>query len=301
MTYDATRDCLWVGYYYDNEVGQINATNGSTIKTKVPGGRRVYALDMEGADLWVADYYEKKFRKFNPDTMANTQTIGNPWGTGIRPLFDGPGLRPILCSAVQQHEICRLNTGSGAVRSTLSVAPERFSNTYNHHDAINGKVWYSRYNAPRNRIHCMDGTSGNLLTYARHGGLGQRRPHLRPVVREQQPLLDADLQRQGRSQRWAHLVDLSGAGQVQQIGRRAAACPPAVQDDLHCQPRHHGAADRLASGDADVRLERSGRAVYEKEIFFIIHEDAPNNPPTADAGPDVKRHLGRDRSLRIRA
>ena len=81
MTYDATRDCLWVGYYYDDEVGKLNPSNGSIIETKELGaGNRVYTLDMEGADLWVADYSAKNFKKFDIDTVTNTLTIDSPLG-----------------------------------------------------------------------------------------------------------------------------------------------------------------------------------------------------------------------------
>ena len=31
--------------------------------------------------------------------------------------------------------------------------------------------------------------------------------------------------------------------------------------------------------------------VYEKEVVFVVHEDAPNNPPVADAGPDREESI----------
>jgi len=162
MTYDATRDCLWVGYYYDDEVGKINASNGSTITTKALGSsHRVYALDMEGADLWIADRSAKKFQKFNMDTVANTQTINNPWGTGNGPTSLARDSGQFYASQYYGYDICKLDPSSGAVQKTHPVDERQYY--YNHHDAIDGKVWYTRYNTPRTRVHSIDGTSGNLL------------------------------------------------------------------------------------------------------------------------------------------
>jgi len=286
MTYDATRDCLWVGYYYDDEVGRINANNGSAIETKALGdGKRVYALDMEGAYLWNADYSEKKFRKFDMDTLANPQTINSPWGTGNGPAAMARDSGQFFAAQYYAMDVSRLNAGSGAVQATLSVEPERFRYNNNHLDAINGKVWYSRYNLPRNRIHCIDGTSGNELQALEIDGW-QESAYLYDLsfANSTQCWILA-YNAKGDSKRWAHLVDISAG-------------------DKFSKSAGSGTVAAGGTGTFDVSLDVTGLAVgwhpvlltftsddpdepvYEKEIIFIVHEDAPNNPPTADAGPD---------------
>ena len=105
MAYDATRDCLWVGYYYDDEVGRIDANNGSNIETKELGsGHRVYALDMDGADLWVADYCAKQFKRFDVGFGDQHADHRQPWRHRIRSIRDRAGLRPVLCRAAKRHE-----------------------------------------------------------------------------------------------------------------------------------------------------------------------------------------------------
>ena len=289
MTYDASRDCLWVAYYYDDEVGKINASNGSTITTKSVGsGRRVYALDMEGPDLWAADYYEKKFRKYNPDTMANTQTINNPWGTGYGPCSMARDSGQFYASQYYSYDICKLNAGSGAVEKTHPVGERQYY--YNHHDAIGGKVWYTRCNAPRNRIHCMDGTSGNMLRSLEMDDwdTDAYMYDLSFVNSAQCWMLTYNVKGDGK--RWAHLVDLSVADKFSKAatsGSTAAGGTTTFTVSLD--------TDGLAIGWYPVVLTFASNdpdePVYEKEIIFIIHEDSPNNPPTANAGPGVVRNI----------
>jgi len=224
MTYDNSRDCLWVGYYYDNEIGKINASNGSTITTKsVPDGRRVSALDMEGSDIWTADHYEKKFRKYDPDTMSNTQTINNPWGTGYGPCSMARDSGQFYASQYYSYDICKLDPGSGAVQKTHTTEERQYY--YNHHDAINGKVWYTRYNAPKTRIHCMDGTSGNLLRSVDMGHWDESVSiyDLSFVNSTQCWMLSYNVK--GDAKRMAHLVDISSADKFSKSATGGSTAP----------------------------------------------------------------------------
>jgi len=287
MTYDATRDCLWVGYYYDDEVGKINASNGSIITTKSVGaGRRIYALDMEGADLWTADYYEKKFRKYNPDTMANTQTIDSPWGTSYGPCSLARDSGQFYASQYYGYDICKLNAGSGAVEATHNVNERQYY--YNHHDAIDGQLWYTRYNTPRTRIHSIDGTSGSLLCTLDMGHWNENGQiyDLSFVNSTQCWMLTYNVKSDGK--RWAHLVDLSAGARFSKdavsgiVSAGAAATFDVSYDTTGLAKGLYPVLLTLASNDPD-------EPVYEKEIYFLVHEDAPNNPPVADAGPDITR------------
>jgi len=289
MTYDATRDCLWVGYYYDNEIGKINASNGSTITTKsVADGRRVYALDMEGADIWTADYYEKKFRKYDPDTMSNTQTINNPWGTGYGPCSMARDSGQFYASQYYSYDICKLDAGSGAVQKTHDIGERQYY--YNHHDAINGKVWYTRYNTPKTRIHCMDGTSGNLLRSVDmgHWNTAGQIYDLSFVNSTQCWMLTYNVK--SDSKRMGHLVDMSSADKFSKSatgGSTAAGGTSTLTvslDTTGLSIGWHVLKLTFASDDPD-------EPTYEKDVIFIVHEDAPNNPPTANAGPDVTRSI----------
>ena len=176
------------------------------------------------------------------------------------------------------------------MEDTFSVAPERFSNTYNHLDAIGGKVWYSRYYAPRNRIHCIDGTSGNLLSSVDMDGWdGDGYIYdLSFVSSNQCWMLTSNVK--GDSQRWAHLVDLSGLeGFSRSTGGGSTPTGGVTTftvslDTAGLGIGWHPVLLRFASDDPD-------EPVYEKEIVFIIHENAPNNPPVADAGPDREESI----------
>jgi len=290
MAYDATRDSLWVGYYNDDEVGRLNANNGNVIETKALGdGKRVYAIDMEGAHLWNADYSEKKFRKFDMDTLANPQTINSPWGTGYGPSAMARDSGQFFAGQYYQETICRLNPSSGNVQATHTTS-ERNYYRYNGIDAVDGKVWYSRYSTPRNRIHCIDGASGNLLTSVEVSGWDKSAYIYDLSFANSTQCWMLTYNVKGDSKRWAHLVDLSagarftkstGSGSVSAGGTGTIG----VSFDV----------TGLAIGLYPVVLEFASNdpdePVYQKTIYFLVHEDAPNNPPVADAGPDVTRNI----------
>jgi len=289
MSYDATRDCLWVGYYYDDEVGKINASNGSTITTKALGGsHRVYALDMEGADLWIADRSAKKFQKFNIDTVANTQTINNPWGTGYGPTSLARDSGEFYASQYYAYDICKLDAASGAVQKTHPVGERQYY--YNHHDAINGKVWYTRYNTPKTRIHCMDGASGNLLTTLDmgHWNSAGQIYDLSFVNSTQCWMLTYNVK--GDSKRYGHLVDLSAGARFSKTATSGSVAAGGtgtfnVSYDATGLPLgRYTVTLTFASNDPD-------EPTYEKDVVFVVHEDAPNTPPNANAGPDRSERI----------
>ncbi|MFC1462983.1 LamG-like jellyroll fold domain-containing protein, partial [Verrucomicrobiota bacterium] len=291
MTYDGTRDCLWVGYYYDDEVGKINASNGSVMETKALGAAHyMYSLDMEGADLWVADYSSQNFKKFNMDTLANTQTIGKPSGWTYGPVALARDSGQFFAAQYNKQEINRLNPSSGSVEATLPT-DESFYYYQNHLDAINGKVWYSRRSSDRNRIHCMDGTSGNMLQSLEMGqwdGAAGCIYDLSFVNSTQCWMLTYNVK--GDAKRWAHLVDLSVADKFSKTatsGSTAAGGTTTFTVSLD--------TDGLSIGWYPVTLtfasDDPDEPVIQKEIIFIVHEDAPNNAPTANAGPDVVRDI----------
>jgi len=291
MTYDATRDCLWVGYYYDDEIGKLNPNTGAEITTKALGSaHRVYALDMDGADLWIADYNSRSFKSFNPDSAATIDTISAPgsWTYGPSGLARDSG----QFYAVERYayEFCRLNPSTGGIQATHATG-ERFYYTVNHIDAIDGTVWYSPYDAPRNRLLARDGTTGNLLqTIEIDGWDTSSSAYIYDLsfagTNTQCWLLTYNAKSDGK--RWAHLVDLAGARgttKSQSSGTVAAgssATFEAVMDLTGLPIGLYPVKLTFASNDPD-------EPIIESTLSFVVHEDAPNNPPTADAGPDQHR------------
>ena len=285
MAYDATRDCLWVGYYYDDDIGKINATSGAIMATKALGtGHRMYTLDMDGSDLWVADYNAKSFKKFDPDGATNTQTIAIPgaWTYGPRAMARDAGR--FFAAEYNRTEICRLNPASGTLVDTLPTL-ETMYYVQNHIDAIDGKVWYSRYTTPRNRIHGMDGTSGDLLcsidmsSWDPNGYIYD----LSFVNSNLCWMLTYNVK--GDSQRWAHLVDFSSAGRFSETvsgGTTAAGDTTTFTVSLDTAGLSVGWQPLTLVFTSDDPDEPA----VERQVIFIIHEDTTNRPPTADAGPD---------------
>ncbi|MFC1463030.1 PQQ-binding-like beta-propeller repeat protein, partial [Verrucomicrobiota bacterium] len=94
----------------------------------------------------------------------------------------------------------------------------------------------------------------------------------------------------GDAKRWAHLVNLSAADKFSKTstgGTTAAGGTSTFTVSLDTTGLSIGwypVTLTFASDDPD-------EPVIEKELIFIVHEDAPNNAPTANAGPDVTREI----------
>jgi len=223
------------------------------------------------------------------DTLANPETINSPWGTGYGPSAMARDSGQFFAGQYYQEEICRLNPSSGSIQATHGTS-ERNSYRHNGIDAVDGKVWYSGYDTPRNRIHCMDGTSGDLLTSREVSGWDESAYIYDVSFANSTQCWMLTYNVKGDSKRWAHLVDLSAGARFS-------------------RSTGNGSVSAGGTGTIDVSLNTTGLAIglypvaldftsndpdepgYQKTIYFLVHEDAPNNPPVASAGPDQTREI----------
>jgi len=90
--------------------------------------------------------------------------------------------------------------------------------------------------------------------------------------------------------RWAHLVDMSAGARFSKTATSGSVSAGGSGtfgvsfDTTGLAKGLYPVLLTFASNDPD-------EPVYEKEIYFLVHEDAPNNPPVADAGPDQRRTI----------
>ena len=170
LTYDSSNDVLWVGWYGSTEIRKVSTADGTVLATKNADTNKVAALDMDGGDLWTADWGNKLFKRFRLSDMAVLETVAIPstWTYGPA-AFARDGGRYYACQGGYQSYstgpplISKINPSGNAVEADFRTSGG-FAPGGRHIDAVAGNVWYLRYGTtPRNSMCRIDGDDGSLL------------------------------------------------------------------------------------------------------------------------------------------
>ena len=119
MRYDATRNCLWLGYWYNNELKKLSTSDGSILGTKSMSSNceRAYAIEMDGSSMWASDVMNERFVKFDLESMSVKATVDYPsgWTFGNGLAIDEDRW---YATRNGHRDVVRLNPSTGAVQGT---------------------------------------------------------------------------------------------------------------------------------------------------------------------------------------
>ncbi len=289
LRYDETRDCLWASCFFGSVVAQISVTDGSLLGTKSMGTNVVTmcAIDIEGGNLWGQHSSQAKMVKFNLNDMSVLTRVSYPSGWWrMEAMARGDG-NLYAYSWWQGGEglIYRLNPATGATLASYPI-PDSFSYTDNRHFGYaDGAVWWgARTTTPYNRLVKWDPVTGKVRARFTVEGwqTGVTVNDVTSSATNTQVWALTSTHQVGLNERWAHLVDLSGA---RRLTESASGGTIGAGGSVALKLTFNGVGASSAFWPVRLRVESDGGNA-EKLVTFVTHAPGANHAPTANAGPD---------------
>jgi len=288
MRYDATRDCLWLSYYNSSDLKKVSTSNGSVLATKSMGSTytRPYAIEMDGAYLWTADY-TNGFIKFNLDNMSVADTLPLPSGwdraTGLA-IGDGNWYSTRYSYDYRKH-VYRLNPSTGAIQQTFKDV-EYFYYGNNHIGYADGAIWFGSYYDPKNVIKKFIPATGRIRSEIEmpdwYTSMNIRDQALTPDGRMWVLTYRHDYHESGTYKYWIHLLDF---GAMNHLTESADSGTVPAEDERDIRIDFDAATAEIGIHRVNIRIDSNG-GTEEKPYVFVVHTPGANSLPTADAGPD---------------
>ena len=310
LTYDATRDVLWVGYYNKPYLAKLSPTTGAQIGGDIDlGALQPLSLDMEGGDLWMIDTVTRNFVRLDPDAgMSVTLTIpknskmklgGDPEVFAREAGRFYAGKKSPMYSV--DNKICRLDPASPCYWiSDFQIGNKVGLN--NQFDYANGSLWQTHCSVliagggydQNNLIHRADSDTGETVSTIWMHDWNDNAVHDYPYP------YYYDISFASATQCWilsksayygdhrvmAHLLDVGNEARFVKDMNGGLALPGGESTNMTVNLD----ADGLAIGWYPMTLKFNQGPDFNcevpTEVTFVVHAPGANDAPTADAGPD---------------